>query len=67
MKSIHFRMVNEKNTKLVRIHIKFLEDILNKLKEIMAKKRGIEINELSYAEVSLELRNRINSKGGLKD
>jgi len=48
---------------IIRVKKVFVEDILNKIIEL-EKKRGLE--DVSYSNASLILRNRIMNAGGIK-
>jgi len=59
---IKFRMAKNDSV-TIRVKKVFIEDILNKIIEL-EKKRGLE--DVSFANASLVLRNRIMNAGGIK-
>jgi len=50
----------------IRIRKECDDDIFKPIKENEARRRGVETNEISYAEASLILRARIIKAGGIK-
>lgn len=60
-------MVKRIDTKLVRVHKEFEKECLIPLRKIMAEKRGLSEEEISFAEVSIELSRRVKRIGGFKE
>lgn len=51
--------------KNIKISLDFIEEYLDKIKEILGKQLGIDPDRISYYTASLHLKKRLDQKGGL--
>jgi len=51
----------------IRVKKVFLKDIFEPLRKILARKKMVEEKDITYPEISLELRQRIINSGGIKE
>jgi len=60
-------MAERGKTKNIKIDLDFCERYLDKIKEILAEERELDIEDISYREATINLRQRLDKAGGLKE